>query len=224
MYEYALTPSMSISFQRFPYPPTGLVTGLPTSRGALPLLHSAPGKLVLPCPQGEAFWIGLVPSGHAQNRLRVIVSLASEHRVDALTGAPADDIPPADANDLAAPRNGIPGIFRGDGSWWAFARDTGAMTAPACLEIELLCRSVGATEPFREPNDPGRQHAGPGHRDESDRPPAPESRPSVESPPDGGSSSSVEVDVVGPEDFHALSGMRVQPLEEANHYGGWRLP
>jgi hypothetical protein len=224
MYEYALTPSMSISFQRFPYPPTGLVTALPTSWGALPLLHSAPGKLVLPCPQGEAFWIGLVPSGHAQNRLRVIVSLASEHRVDALTGAPADDVRPADRNDVAAPRNGIPGIFRGDGSWWAFARDTGATTGPGCREIEMLCRSAGTTEPLRETNDPGRQHAGPGHRDESNRPPAPESRPSVTSPADRGSSSTVEVDIVGPEDFYALSGMRVQPLQEANHYGGWRLP
>lgn len=222
MYEYALTRSMSISFQRFPYPPTGLVTALPTSRGALPLLHSSPGKLVLPCPSGEAFWIGLVSSGQAQNRLRVIVSLASEHRVDALTGADADDI--QRASDIPAPRNGIPGIFRGDGSWWAFARDAGDTAAPACLEIELLCRSVEATEPLRVTNDPGRQHAARSQRDESHRPPAPQSPPSVKSPPDRESSSSVRVEVVGPEDFQALGGMRVQPLEEANHYGGWRLP
>jgi hypothetical protein len=155
MYEYVLTRSMSISFQRFPYPPTGLVTALPTSWGALPLLHSAPGELVLPCPQGEAFWIGLVPSGHAQNRLRVIVSLASEHRVDALTGAPADDLQPADVDDIPAPRNGIPGIFRGDGNWWAFARDTGETAAPACShEPGTACRgapSCPTRKPFPQP-------------------------------------------------------------------------
>ena len=224
MYEYVLTRSMSISFQRFPYPPTGLVKALPTSWGALPLLHSAPGELVLPCPQGEAFWIGLVASGHAQNRLRVIVSLGSEHTVDALTGAPADDLQPADVDDIPAPRNGIPGIFRGDGNWWAFARDTGETAAPACTVIELLCRSVEGTEPLRETSGPGRQHAGPGQRGESHRPPVAESRPSVKSSTDRESSSSVRVDVVGPEDFEALSDMRVPPLEEANHYGGWRLP
>ena len=223
MYEYALTRSMSISFQRFPYPPTGLVTVLPTSWGALPFLHSAPGELVLPCPEGEAFWIGLVPSGQSQNSLRVIVLLASEHRVDALTGAPADDVQPADV-DIAAPRNGIPGIYQADGNWWAFTRDTGDTTAPACHQIELLCRSVEATESVRETKDPGRQHAGPGHRAESHQPPAPESQPSVKSPAERESSSSVRVDVVGPEDFQALGGIRVQRLEETNHYGGWRLP
>lgn len=175
MYEYALTPSLSISFQRYPYPPAGLVTALPTSWGALPFLLSAPRQLILPCSDHEAFWIGLVssPAGR-QHRLHVLVSTASGDRIDALTGrATPDDTRAPPVEDLPAlPPHGIPGIFRGDGSWWAFARDTGEAPAPSCREIELLCLSVETAEPVRKTSEPGRQYAGPGYP-----PPPPEPCP-----------------------------------------------
>lgn len=223
MYEYGLTRSLSVSFQRYPYPAAGVVTSLPSSFGALPLLLRAPRQLVLPCPDGEAFWIGLVtsPAG-PQHRLRVLVSTTSGDRVDALTGASADGIDSAGIEDLPAPpRHGVPGILRDAARWWAFARDTGETHAPACREIELHCRSAGTAEPVCQAAGPSRQHAGPG----SPFPP-PESRPPKASPPplEADETSSVRVDVVDPEHFQALCSLRLPPLNEANRYGGWRLP
>jgi hypothetical protein len=230
MYEYALTPWLSISFQRYPYPSGGLVTALPTSWGALPFLVRAPRQLVLPCPDGEAFWIGLVPSpAGRQHRMRVLVTMADGGRIDALTGTHADNSEPSGVeNLLAPPRHGVPGIFRSDGSWWAFARDTGDIPAPACREIELLCRSGTTAGSLRQTNDPGRQHAGPGHSQ-----PPPESRPPGASPPNVGADDtssvpgdpwSVQVNLVEPGSFRALGGTEVPSLDETNRYGGWRLP
>lgn len=226
MYEYALTPSLSVSFQRYPYPPAGIVTVLPRSWGALPFLLSAPQQLVLTCPDGEAFWIGLIPSPDGPRyRLRVLVSIAADGRVDALTGAAADEVQPVD--DDMAPQHAIRGIFVGDGRWWAFARDTGDTPGPGCLEIELLCQSAETAKPVRQTNDPGRQYAGPGNGDESHpSPSASESYSPAPSPPhvNPQGTSSVRVQVVEPEHFEALGGLRVEPLHEDNQYGGWRLP
>jgi hypothetical protein len=226
MYEYALTPSLSLSFQRYPYPPDGVLTALPKSWGALPFLLSEPQQLVLPCPDGEAFWIGIVPSPDGRPyRLRVLVSIVSDGMIDALTGAAADEIQPAGDEELAS-LHGIPGIFQGDGRWWAFARDTGDTPGPGCLEIELLFQSAETAKPDRQTNHGGRQHAGPGNGDQSDPPSPPESRPPTTSPPhvNPQSTSSVRVRVVEPEHFEALGGLRVEPLHEDNQYGGWRLP
>jgi hypothetical protein len=227
MYEYALTPSLSLSFQRYPYPPAGVVTALPRSWGALPFLLSAPQQLVLPCLDGEAFWIGLVPSPDGRRyRLGVLVSIASDARVDALTGAAADEIQPVADEDLPQ-RHGIPGIFRGGGRWWVFARDSGDTPGPGCLEIELLCQFAETAKPVRQTNHLGRQHSGPGNGDQSHPAPSPpESRLPATSPPhvNPQGTSSVRVQVVEPEHFEALGGLRVEPLDEENRYGGWRLP
>src|SRR4051812_20731903 len=100
MYELLLAPALSISFQRYPYPASGLVTNLPTSYGALPVLADAPGHCVLPCPDGEAFWIGLIPeeAGRAEV-VRVLATVASGDQLDVVTGAQLDPSltdPPAD--------------------------------------------------------------------------------------------------------------------------------
>jgi hypothetical protein len=227
MYEYALTPSLSVSFQRYPYPPDGVVNALPRSWGALPFLVSEPQQLVLPCPDGEAFWIGIVPSPDGRRyRLRVLVSIASDGRVNALTGAAADEIQPAGDEELGS-LHGIPGIFQGDGRWWAFARDTGDTPGSGCLEIKLLCQSAETAKPVGQTNHLDRLHAGPGNGDQSDLPPSPrESRPPTTSQPPvkPQGTSSVRVQVVEPKHFEALGGLRVEPLHEDNQYGGWRLP
>jgi hypothetical protein len=62
MHEHAVTDALTVSFQRYPYPPPGWVETLPRSRGALPLALAGEGHLLLACPVGEAFWIGLVPA------------------------------------------------------------------------------------------------------------------------------------------------------------------
>jgi hypothetical protein len=151
--------------------------------------------------------------------------MASDGRVNALTGAAADEIQPAGDEELAS-LHGIPGIFQGDGRWWAFARDTGDTPGPGCLEIELLFQSAEIAKPVGQTNHLDRQHAGPGNGDQSDPPSPPESRPPTTSPPhvNPQSTSSVRVQVVEPEHFEALGGLRVEPLHEDNQYGGWRLP
>jgi hypothetical protein len=131
IYAYALTPALSISFQRYRYPADGSVTSLTSSYGALPLFTSAPSRLVLPCPDGEAFWIGLVTSpGAEQHHVRAVISTASGDRIS------TEDLP-------APPLHGIPGLRRGDDSWWALARQPDLPTAPACRDIELLCTLSG---------------------------------------------------------------------------------
>jgi hypothetical protein len=227
MYEYALTPSLSLSFQRYPYPSTGIVTALPRSWGALPLLLTAPQQLVMPCPVGEAFWIGVVPSpGERRYALRVLVLIASNHWLDAFTGAASDETQPFGVEDLPA-WHGIPGIFRGDGKWWAFARDTGDTVVPGCLEIEVRCQPAETAVPDSQTNDPGQQHARPGNDDESHPVPSPpESRPPTTPLPGMNLQgiSPVRVQVLKPKHFEALGGLRVQPLREDHKYGGWRLP
>jgi hypothetical protein len=43
-------------------------------------------------------------------------------------------------------------------------------------------------------------------------------------PDDDGETLSVRIDVVEPEQFKTLGGIQVAPLNEADRYGGWRLP
>jgi hypothetical protein len=134
IYAYALTPELSISFQRYRYPAGGSVTSLASSYGALPLFTSAPSHLVLPCLDDEAFWIGLVTSpGTEQHLVRAVISTASGERIST-------------EHLLAPPLHGIPGLRRGDDSWWALARQPDSPTAPACRDIELLCTLAGRTE------------------------------------------------------------------------------
>jgi hypothetical protein len=211
MHEYILTPSLTVSFQRYRYPHAATVTDLATSCGALPLHILAPGHLAVPCPNGEAFWIGLIPSpaGH-QYRLNVLVSTTSGERVDALTGAPAHEHRPPDmASYHMPPPLGIPGIRRTDGRWWAFARDSDT-PAPACRVI-LLSATTPATAPtVGDHADPGRPRATPGQ--------------TPWRPTEAGDAFTVRVDIVEPAYFQALTGEPVAPLNESKRYGGWRLP
>lgn len=222
MYDYPVTESLSISFQRYPYPPHGFVTALEPSCGALPVLPTGSGQLALPCPDGQAFWIGLVssPPGH-RYRLRVLVSTASGDRVDALTGGPVLGKGPTGVEEfLEPPRHGIPGIFRGDGSWWAFTRNAGETTAPACHEIELRCRAAATAARIQQSTGLGRQHAEAGYPSSPAEPSPGKSTLSIED----GETFSVRVDVVEPEHFYVLGGRRLQPLDESSRYRGWRLP
>jgi hypothetical protein len=233
MYEYRLAPSLFVSFQRYPYPPDGLVTALPTSWGALPFVVSAPQQLVLPCPGGEAFWIGLVSSPPGQrHRLGILVWTAHGAWLDALTGASSDNAWRADIEDLPmAPRYGIAGIFRGGGRWWPFARSARATAAPASRHISLRCRAVDANQPVPGSSDWRRQHARPGANE------PPQSQPTVGSEASGflpakARSGDVDsndawflrVDLVEPERFQALGGEELRPLNTADRYGGGRLP
>jgi len=226
MYEHQLG-SLAVSFQRYRYPPEGFVTGLPTSCGALPFLIERPGRLLLPCPTNESFWIGLVPSPvNHQYLLRVLVLTAAGDRLNAATGAHADHSERLGPEDVPSPSMpGVPGIVRGAGTWWSFARNPTDPSRPACRRLEILCR-------IREmPATPRTSHRLPQHTvpgggeqgrgEAGSGPPGAEASPSR---PDGEETESLLVDLAEPDHFHALGGERLEPLNPTDRYGGWRLP
>jgi hypothetical protein len=227
MYEYPLTPSLAVSFQRYPYPPTGVVTELPSSWGALPLLLRAPQQLLLPCPAGEAFWIGLVPSpADAGCLLHVLVSTPSGELLDAMTGTHVNRSDPTPVEGYQTPpRPGLAGISRGDGSWWALAHDADGPSAPQCRGVELHAQPTTQTEPLRRIGEHGKQHLGRG-TDASPPSAAPRSEPAEPSPPipQVGQIPKVRVEVIDAPQFEALASTSVPPLDERNRYRGWRLP
>ena len=146
MHEFLLTPTLSISFQRYPYPPSGFVTTLPTSWGALPFIADAPGYLVLPCPDAEAFWIGLIPEETGKSTVvRVLASVASGDRIDVVTGAHVDRSATTGSADITVQRAyGVAGIPRGDGTWWPFARDAAGEPATECRGLDLFSPPVAS--------------------------------------------------------------------------------
>jgi hypothetical protein len=166
VHEFALTDWLSLSFQRYPYPPAGSFGALPPSCGALPIVVRPVGELTVPCPAGEAFWIGLV---HSQvERQACTVSVVT------VVGA-TDPI-------AVPPHYAFGGTPRADGTTWALAREAAAEGATPCDSLVVEVASAA------------------------------------------GERASARVALVDVEEFEALSGYRLPPLEEDAAYGGWRLP
>jgi hypothetical protein len=225
MHEYPLTSTLSVSFQRYPYPTTGIVTALPSSWGALPFVVAAPRRLKLPCPDREAFWIGLVTSyAGPPGTVAVLVVLASGARLDAVGGGSVDRFRPRFAEITVPPEHAVVGIARGDATSWALTRDSGGSSAPACRTIELLSRPGSATEDPRKPDDPGQQHL----PQQGGTPPVPSGHPPEarlrEAEAADVHGTSVHVDLVEPEQFRTLTGQRLSSLGSTTRYRGWRLP
>lgn len=121
----AVTADLTVSFQRFPYPPDGRVSTLPTSRGALPLLIVGRREILLPSPEREAFWIGLVAAAGSSSSVDVTVILHSDARMHLETV----HCPPTFA---------LEGIPRENGTWWVFARNAAYRGSPACSALKLV--------------------------------------------------------------------------------------
>lgn len=51
--------TLTVSFQRYDLPKTGVISVVPRSLGALPIARARTGRLLLPVDEQEAFWIGL---------------------------------------------------------------------------------------------------------------------------------------------------------------------
>jgi hypothetical protein len=223
MREHAVTDALTVSFQRYPYPPAGWLEALPRSRGALPLALAAPGRLLLACPAGEAFWIGLVATRRQErsSRVGVVARLASGERADLATGAePADGLPrPAFS---VPPRVGVEGIVRRDGGWWALALAASGPQAAACVGLELAVWTGPAVAPQgRSGPHPLHDPAGPA----TPTGPAggPPRHPDTEAP--AGPPVLVRVELVDAAGFEAATGRRVPaPVADDATYGGWRLP
>ena len=220
MHEFAVTPALAVSFQRYPHPPSGFLSALPRSWGALPVVAVGPRHLVLPSPAREALWIGLIPTGgERSSRVRILASLRSGERVDAVTGAVADDVALTGLGEiLAPPRYAVEGIFRADATWWAFARDTLGTGAPACdgLDLMVATRTLAATS--GPTADPRRQHEPTG----ASGPQTPaESTLDIG---DSGATASLHVDLLEAAEFEKVSGTQLPPLDPTATYDGRRLP
>jgi hypothetical protein len=143
-FEYSLTPGLAISFQRFPAPPSGLLRTLPPSHGALPLLAAGAGRVLVPVPDGEALWVGLVRQFRAPScSVRVSATLASGQSLDVWTGRPPTAQPPPGPGWMAVPPHfAVAGLVHPDG-WSALARppapaDPGDRApAPACVSLDV---------------------------------------------------------------------------------------
>jgi hypothetical protein len=240
MHEHAVTDALTVSFQRYPYPPSGWVETLPKSRGALPLALAAPGHLLLACPVGEALWIGLVAARPEErsSQVGVVAQLASGELVDLATGTalvpgtdPAGGVESASGLPRPAsavpPRFAVEGIARQDGGWWALALGASAPEAPACVGLELAVWTGPAAAPVPEGPGGARPLRDPADHIDPARPTGPTGGPP--SPPGTGPPAGppvlVRVDLVDAAGFEAATGRRVaDPTGDDATYGGWRLP
>ena len=217
-----MTDDLAISFQRFPYPGTGIVEALPTSCGALPIYRAGPGHLIVPSLSGEALWVALLgtPGAHS-SVVRVLASIRDGVEVDVFSGIPV----PAHRLGFATtvtlpPHRFVPGIRRGDGTWWALARAVPRSSAPACNALTLIVRSgrQEAAAPATEPATPMRHHT-PGGQ---------EPREGRLGPRFGAGNQAGTIDLyiefTNEEVFTRASGQQVPPLRPDRAYGDWRLP
>ena len=90
VFEFPLSETLTVSFQRYPCPAAGVVSALPRSWGALPVAEMGPRELAVPVPEGEAVWLGLRATAEARRwRLAVVAHLDPGGPTDAVTGLPA---------------------------------------------------------------------------------------------------------------------------------------
>jgi hypothetical protein len=144
-YEFPVAGSLSLSFQRYPRPGSGIVAELPRSWGALPVAGPDPGELLVPVPEEEGVWVGLLrPAGGPACAVRVLAELRPGGRTDAVSGGPA----PAAAEDLTAlpvpPGRALAGIARPGGDWWSIMRVAPGPGIPACTGLEVRVEGGGA--------------------------------------------------------------------------------
>lgn len=140
MFEYKLTPQLSVSFQRYRYPDHGIVYAAPTSLGALPFCAGAEG-LTVPSPDGEALWIGLLTRMVPSEPLLVgMLALGADgQHLDAVGGGPAEGTTPLAWIRVPEMRH-LLGIAHHDDGWWALAREAVFAGAPSCVSLTLLAR------------------------------------------------------------------------------------
>lgn len=146
--QLALGPHLILTFQRFRYPPTGLVERPPASLGALPIGRSASGAWLLPLADGECFWIGMSESrAVAPSMLAVMAELGDATRLDAVSGQPWDE---RSHGELALPgalwlagmrKEGIQPVV-----WKVFGQKHSAPAAASCVSLTFRLRSCDAGE------------------------------------------------------------------------------
>ncbi len=144
MYEFPLTPTLVLSFQRYPLPESPLLRTLPRSWGALPLARARAGRLEVPVPDGEGVWLGLDAKRNGPaSSVAVIAELSPQGETDALTGQPVDRTAAVPAEIPVLPPRWLPGVAHGRAAWWPLTRVARVPSAPACHRLEIRVRSGG---------------------------------------------------------------------------------
>lgn len=147
-FEFALTPGLALSFQRYPLPGSSVLHELPRSWGALPVVEAEAGRLLLPAPRREGVWLGLLPvRGSPSREVQVVAALSFHGVVDVATGQAVGE---SAAWRPVPPLRSVPGIARGEDSWWPLTRAAGDAGTPACAELTVRLRPVGSAEPGPE--------------------------------------------------------------------------
>jgi hypothetical protein len=120
-WQLRITQDLAVSFQRFAWPPEGIVRTAPASLGALPVARFANGNVaLLPVAPGEAFWVGFDARGAGDARVALCAELASDRRVDALSGREWREDEATFVSARGRPR--IEGIARPDGAFAVLGR------------------------------------------------------------------------------------------------------
>ncbi|WP_336711407.1 hypothetical protein [Arthrobacter sp. USHLN218] len=143
MFELPLAEGLSVSFQRYPLPASGLISSLPASAGALPCCSTGPGSFLVVLPEGEGCWIGITASGAAAPvDVGVLVRTADRRTLDPLSGGEADQ-PPGPFRVRVPPSAQVPGISRNDGGWWCLRRPPAPAGFPAVCSLDVYAGGCG---------------------------------------------------------------------------------
>jgi hypothetical protein len=143
---------LSLSFQRYPLTGSPVLHDLPRSWGALPVVTAEPGRLLLPAPDGEGAWLGLVPErGRPAWAVRVVALLSPQGEVDLLTGRAIGEGTEVASAGTVPPLRSLPGVARGQGAWWPLTRTPAEPEAPSCVRLTVRARPAGESEGDTEP-------------------------------------------------------------------------
>ncbi len=132
---------MSLSFQRFQWPPGGIIRDAPRSLGALPVGQDGGTEWLLPVAGGEAFWIGV--NAERAVELAVKADMQQGEALDALSGRPWA---PRTAQTVAVQQFLVIAGLRSRDILWAFSRTADDTTAPACRAISFFERDASLNE------------------------------------------------------------------------------
>ena len=131
-----------LSFQRFVWPPSGVVLTAPRSLGALPVACPDERDACVPVADGDALWIGL---RIAESSRPVVLAIAAERSdgstIDVLSGAMVGSAELS--SDTVPPRQRIDGIARSDGGFDVIGRAS-AQSGVTCTRLTIRTRSQRA--------------------------------------------------------------------------------
>lgn len=149
MFELPLAEGLSVSFQRYPLPASGLISSLPASAGALPCCSTGPGSFLVALPEGEGCWIGITASvAAAPVDVGVLVRTVDHRTVDPLSGREAGQ-PPGPSRVRVPPSAQVPGISRNDGGWWCLRRPPAPAGFPALRSLDVYTGGHGRAASLR---------------------------------------------------------------------------